>query len=129
MKNYTPKEAAEAYYQYYKTKDDQFWWAVDLQWELTDVKEHEARFEFICALLENAPYELDYLGSLGAGILEETNIESLIQALEKKGYSRDSEFDKKLCIALQTYRLEFESPEYAKTITDYIHYHFPDWEY
>jgi hypothetical protein len=116
-------------YKYHKTNKDKYFWAVSLWW---DLESWEDRQEYLIAILSAAPIEdLDYLGGIGAGPLEDLrdiHILEFISDLRKKGIPRDSDFDKKLCIALQMFRLgPCGEPltEAEQEIIKYIKYHYP----
>lgn len=130
----TPKEeiqkAAFAYYQYYKTKDDQYWWGWGAFSDPTDRGNKYARFHDIKILIEEAPFEEDYLYYLGAGPLENLNTVTFLKWLQtQKGYSRDSETDKKLCVALTGMFWTGCSLENMMFMSNHIQYHRPDWQY
>jgi hypothetical protein len=116
-------------YKYHKTKEDKYFWAVGLWW---DLESWQDKREYLIAILDAASIEdIDYLGGIGAGPLEDlkdTHILKLISDLRKRGISRESDFDKKLCIALQMFRLgPYGKPltEPEEEIIKYIRYHYP----
>jgi len=63
-------EIAEAWIAYQTTKDERFWWAVDLMWSDPYLHDRNRREEFIELLIETAPNE-DLLGNVAAGPLED----------------------------------------------------------
>jgi hypothetical protein len=92
----------------------------------------DQKFEYLVAIIDQAPEsDLDYLGGIGAGPLEDLSdlhILSLISDLRDRGIERESGFDKKLCLALQMFRMQpcgKAMTEAEKTIIKYIKYHYP----
>ncbi len=129
INGYSISDIVQDHYSYNKTGDDNYFWAVELWWDLDSWKE---RFDYLIALLEYAPGDdLDYLGGIGAGPLEDladVRILEFIAELRARGIGRDSDIDKKLCLALQMFRLgpcgaPLTSAE--KEIIEYIRYHYP----
>ena len=116
------RRAAKNYYQFHKTRDDRFFWGNELFYEM---KTQEERAEYLMILLEEAPFERDYLSLLGAGFLEDIDTVVFIKMWQKsKDYSRDSDVDKKLCEAiLSGMYTELLKPEDRKFVEDYIRYH------
>ena len=124
-------KAAIARYQFHQTKDDKYFEAVELWWDLDSWHQ---RFEYLVAAIDQAPEnDLVYLGSIGAGPLEDLrdiHILELISELRARGIERDSSFDKKLCLALQMFRVQpcgEPLTESEKTIIEYIKYHYPSY--
>jgi hypothetical protein len=63
-------EIAEAWFAYQTTKDDRYWWAVDLMWSDPYLYNRDRREKFIELLIETAPND-DLLGNAAAGPLED----------------------------------------------------------
>lgn len=127
--NYKIKDIVRARYKYHNTNDDKYFWAVSLWWSLSSWDDMR---EYLIAVLDAAPLDdLDYLGMIGAGPLEDLSdihILEFISELRARKINRDSEFDKKLCIALQMYRFQPSCEpltEAEKEIIKYIKYHYP----
>jgi hypothetical protein len=117
------------HYKYHLTRDERYFWAVSLWWSLDTWEE---RLEYIISIIKNAPInDHDYLGGIGAGELgdlRDIHILEFITELRTRNIHRDSEFDKKLCIALQIFKMQpcgepFTNAE--KEIIKYIKYHYP----
>ncbi len=126
---YDMKKIAHDHYRYHETGDDKYSWAVGLWWDINSSKEY---LEYLIAILDNAPIDdLDYLGGIGAGPLEDLrdiHILKFISELRTRNIGRDTEFDKKLCIALQMFRLQSGGElltDAEKEIIKYIKYHYP----
>jgi hypothetical protein len=126
---FDPAKLAHDHYGYHRTGDDNYFWAIDLWWSLVSSKE---RSEYLIALLENAPMaDLNYLGCIGAGPLEDlgdAGILKFISELRAIDIDRDSEIDRKLCLALQMLRFQpcGEPLTNAENeIIKYIKHHYP----
>ena len=63
-------EIAEAWWAYQTTKDDRYWWAVDLMWSDPYLHDRDRREQFVELLIETAPSD-DLLGHAAAGPLED----------------------------------------------------------
>jgi len=122
-------EITQARYSYYKTENAKYFWAVELWWEL---ESWEDKQKYLIAVIDAAPmHDLDYLGQIGAGPVEDLrdiHILEFISNLHNKGIGRDTDFDKKLCIALQMYRYQAEGDTLSieeGQLIEYIKYHYP----
>jgi hypothetical protein len=63
-------EIAEAWFAYQTTKDDRYWWAVDLTWSDPFLHDRDRRERFVELLIETAPHD-DLHGIAAAGPLED----------------------------------------------------------
>jgi hypothetical protein len=129
LESFNISEITKARYSYFKTEDDKYFWAVELWW---DLESWEDKQEYLIAIIDAAPIDnLDYLGQIGAGPVEDLrdiHILEFISNLRGEGIGRDTDFDKKLCIALQMYRYQAEGgplSEEKGQFIDYIQCHYP----
>ena len=123
-------KVGEARYQYQKLQDDRYFWAAQVWWNLEMWK---LRQQYLIGIIGAVPVEDSfYLRCIGAGPLEDLlaeNVLEFISSLRAKGIELDSEFDKKLCIALQGFRFDAEGEGLSDAearLIGYIEYHYPD---
>jgi hypothetical protein len=70
FESFSLSEIAEAWCAYTVTKDDRYWWAVDLMWSEPYLSDRARREKLIELLIETAPND-DVLGGAAAGPLED----------------------------------------------------------
>jgi hypothetical protein len=75
FRRFSLSEIAEAWCAYQLTKDDRYWWAVDLLWSDPYLGDRDRREKLIELLIETAPDD-DVLGAAAAGPLEDAIYDS-----------------------------------------------------
>jgi hypothetical protein len=75
FERFSLNEIAEAWCAYHVTKDDGYWWAVDLMWSDPYLSDRDRREKLIEVLIETAPND-EVLGGAAAGPLEDAIYDS-----------------------------------------------------